>query len=69
VKKSKMIELLAEDLGVNYGLDFLTDYPEAVAKGVIEFLESKGMLPPEYMKQITLIDRYDVNEWEPEDEA
>jgi hypothetical protein len=74
MKRSEMIALLAEDLSENHGLDFLTDYPEVVAKDILDLLESKGMLPPLNDWSLhTDGDKADTDNvryytWEPEDE-
>lgn len=74
MKRSEMVALLAEDLSENHGLNFLTDYPEVVAKDILDFLESKGMRPPLNDWSLhTDGDKADANNvryytWEPEDD-
>lgn len=80
MKRSEMIALLAEDLSENHGLDFLTDYPEVVAKAILDLLESKGMLPPlhifkdqhedycaTYDNDECTCNPFRDNQWEPEE--
>ena len=46
MKRSKMIKLLEQQLKEEHGLDFLGHSPSVVAKDLLDFIESKGMLPP-----------------------
>jgi hypothetical protein len=46
MKRSEMERLLEQQLKEEHALDFLGDSPRVVAKEILHFLESKGMMPP-----------------------
>jgi len=64
LKRSKMVELL---------LEYDDELLPMQAEDIINFLESKGMLPPAYEKfqeapVLTMYLKVKVNEWEPEND-
>jgi hypothetical protein len=71
MKRSEMEKLLERQLKEEHALDFLGDSPRVVAKEILHFLESKGMLPPcKYDKTEDCMFCYGehVYIWESEDE-
>ena len=66
MKRSEIIKALADNFGHVYEI-------KIHAETIIEFLESKGVLPPEITVSIDKSSEYgwnyvamDLNEWEPE---
>jgi hypothetical protein len=72
MKRSEMIDALAGYLEEQYDLD------TSLSAIVLDFLESKGMLPPAYKKTVLADNGFGfnnnfyvqtfVNKWEPEDD-
>ena len=71
MKRSEMIDALAGYLEEQYDLD------TSLSAIVLDFLESKGMLPPAYEKFVEAPVKYidenvylkvKINEWEPEND-